>query len=126
MPAAVAWISVTPVKGLRLQARDDVEVTEDGVPGDRAFFLVDERGAMVSATRIGPLVAVVADHDAQAQTLSLRFPDGVEVAGSVELGEREPVRFGGLNLSASPVLGDFSAALSDHCGNGRLRLLAAP
>jgi len=126
MPAAVAWISVTPVKGLRLQARDDVEVTEDGVPGDRAFFLVDERGAMVSATRIGPLVAVVADHDAQAQTLSLRFPDGVEVAGSVELGEREPVRFGGLNLSASPVLGDFSAALSDHCGNGRLRLFAAP
>jgi uncharacterized protein YcbX len=126
MPAAVAWISVTPVKGLRLQARDDVEVTEDGVPGDRAFFLVDERGAMVSATRIGPLVAVVADHDAQAQTLSLRFPDGAEVAGSVELGEREPVRFGGLNLSASPVLGDFSAALSDHCGNGRLRLFAAP
>ena len=60
MVAAVAWISVTPVKGLRLQARDEVQVTEDGVPGDRAFFLVDERGAMVSATRIGPLVSVVA------------------------------------------------------------------
>jgi uncharacterized protein YcbX len=126
MPAAVAWISVTPVKGLRLQAREQVEVTEDGVPGDRAFFLVDERGAMVSATRIGPLVAVVADHDAPAGTLSLRFPDGAEVAGAVELGEREPVRFGGLTLSASPVLGAFSGALTDHCGNGRLRLFAAP
>ena len=126
MPAAVAWISVTPVKGLRLQPRDEVQVAEDGVPGDRAFFLVDERGAMVSATRIGPLVAVVADHDAHAGTLSLRFPDGAEVAGSVALGEREAVRFGGLNLSASPVLGDFSAALSEHCGNGRLRLFAAP
>jgi uncharacterized protein YcbX len=126
MPAAVSWISVTPVKGLRVQARDEVEVTVDGVPGDRAFFLVDERGAMVSATRIGPLVAVVADHDAQAGTLALRFPDGGEVAGSIELGEREPVRFGGLNMSASPVLGEFSAALTEHCGDGALRLFAAP
>jgi uncharacterized protein YcbX len=126
MPAAVSWISVTPVKGLRVQARDEVEVTVDGVPGDRAFFLVDERGAMVSATRIGPLVAVVADHDAHAGTLALRFPDGGEVAGSIELGEREPVRFGGLNMSASPVLGEFSAALTEHCGDGALRLFAAP
>jgi len=126
MPAAVSWISVTPVKGLRVQARDEVEVTVDGVPGDRAFFLVDERGAMVSATRIGPLVAVTADHDAQAGTLALRFPDGGEVAGSIELGEREPVRFGGLNMSASPVLGEFSAALTEHCGDGALRLFAAP
>jgi uncharacterized protein len=126
MPAAVSWIAFTPVKGLRMQARDEVQVTEDGVPGDRAFFLVDERGAMVSATRIGPLVAVVADHDGQAGTLSLHFPDGDEVAGAIELGEREAVRFGGLTLQASPVLGDFSAALSEHCGNGRLRLFAAP
>lgn len=126
MPGAVAWIAFTPVKGLRLQHRRAVELTEDGVPGDRAFFLVDERGAMVSATRIGPLVAVVADHDAQAGTLSLRFPDGDEVAGSIELGEREAVGFGGLTLQASPVLGEFSAALSEHCGNGRLRLFAAP
>jgi uncharacterized protein len=126
MPAAVSWISFTPVKGLRLQSRDEVHVSEDGVPGDRAFFLVDERGAMVSATRIGPLVAVVADHDAQAGILSLRFPDGDAVAGAVELGEREAVGFGGLTLQASPVLGEFSAALSEHCGNGRLRLFAAP
>jgi uncharacterized protein len=126
MPATVAWIAYTPVKGLRLQHRDETQITEDGIPGDRAFFLVDERGAMVSATRIGPLVAVVADHDADAGTLALRFPDGAEVAGPIELGEREAVRFGGLSMSASPVLGEFSAALSDHCGNGRLRLFASP
>src|SRR5918996_3736519 len=116
MAAAVSWISVTPVKGLRLQSRDEVHVSEDGVPGDRAFFLVDERGAMVSATRIGPLVAVVADHDARAGTLSLRFPDGDEVAGSIELGEREAVGFGGVTLQASPVLGEVSAPLSQHRG----------
>jgi uncharacterized protein YcbX len=125
MPATVAWISVTPVKGLRLQDRAEVELTEDGVPGDRAFFLVDENDVMVSAMRLGALVAVVPEHDADANTLSLRFPGGETVTGPIELGEREQVRFGGLTLNASPVLGPFSAALSEHCGK-RLRMIAAP
>ncbi len=125
MVASVAWISVAPVKGLRLQHRDEVQLNESGVPGDRAFFLVDDAGVMVSASRLGPLVAVVPEHDAQAQTLSLRFPGGDEVAGSVELGEPESVRFYGLNLRARPVRGGFSEALSQHCGK-ELRLVAAP
>jgi MOSC domain-containing protein len=122
---SVAWIAFAPVKGLRLQHRDEVDITEDGIAGDRAFFVVDERGAMVSVTRLGPLAAVVADHDASAQTLSLRFPDGAEVAGPVELGEPEPVRFYGLNLRARPLNGAFAEALSEHCGTP-LRLVAAP
>lgn len=125
MAPSVVWISVTPVKGLRMQHRDEVELTEDGVPGDRAFFIVDERGSMISATRLGPLVAVVADHDAEAGTLALRFPDGAVVAAAIALGEREDVRFGKLDLRARPVLGPFSAALSEHCGKP-LRLIAAP
>jgi uncharacterized protein YcbX len=123
--ATIDWISFTPVKGLRLQHRDEVELTEDGVPGDRAFFLVDEHGAMISATRLGPLVAVVPEHDADEGMLSLRFPGGAEVAGAIELGELEDVRFYKLNLRARPVLGAFSEALSEHCGRP-LRLVAAP
>jgi uncharacterized protein YcbX len=125
VPAVIAWISFTPVKGLRLQQLDEVGLTEDGVPGDRAFFLVDEQGEMVSATRLGPLVAVVPEHDAHAGRLSLRFPSGAEVAGPVELGEPEDVRFYGLNLRPRPVLGAFSAALSEHCGTP-VRVVAAP
>ena len=125
MVANVAWISVAPVKGLRLQHRDEVQLDETGVPGDRAFFVVDERGVMVSATRLGPLVAVVPEYDAGAQTLSLRFPDGDAVAGRVELGEPESVRFYGLKLRARPVQGPFSESLSRHCGT-ELRLVAAP
>src|SRR5918996_642302 len=98
MAATVAWISVAPVKGLRLQQRDEALLTEDGVPGDRAFFVIDERGAMVSATRLGCLVAVIAEHD--GDRLSLRFPDGGDVAGQVELGALEDIRFGGLSLGA--------------------------
>src|SRR4051794_14013264 len=125
MPAAVAWIAFAPVKGLRLLARDAVALTEDGVPGDRAFFLVDARDRMVSATRVGPLVAVVPEHDPAAGTLALRFPDGSEVAGRVELGEPEEVAFDDERLRARPVLGAFSQALSEHCATS-LRLVASP
>src|SRR3954451_12614107 len=108
MTATVAWISFTPVKGLRLQDLPEAHVTEDGIPGDRAFFLVDERGFMVSATRLGPLVAGEPSLDADARTLSLRFPDGSDVAGDVELNGFEPVGFYDETLRAQPVGGPFS------------------
>jgi uncharacterized protein YcbX len=125
VPATVTWIAYTPVKGLRLRHCEETSMTVDGVPGDRAFFLVDERRAMVSATRLGPLVAVEAEHDQGAGTLTLTFPDGRTVAGSTELGDAEEVRFHDLTLSASPVIGPFSRALSEHCGVP-LRMFASP
>jgi uncharacterized protein YcbX len=121
----VAWISFTPVKGLRLRQLEEAFVTEDGIPGDRAFFLVGADGTMVNAKRLGPLVTVVAEHDPGAGRLALRFPDGREVAGAVELGDPIPVRFYRMTLQAQPLRGDFSTALSEHAGVS-LRLVAAP
>lgn len=125
MSGSVAWISYTPVKGLRMLALDETELTADGVPGDRAFFVVDERGHMVSITRLGALAAVVPEHDARAQTLALGFPGGDRVEAAIELGEPENVAFFQLALDARPVLGPFAQALSEHCGKP-LRLFAAP
>jgi len=125
VPASVAWISVAPVKGLRLAQRDEVLVDEAGIPGDRAFFLVDGADRLVSADRLGPLVAVVPAHDPAAGTLTLRFPDGHELGGPVELGEGEAVDIYGRRLDARPVLGELSAALSEHCGSP-VRLFTAP
>jgi uncharacterized protein YcbX len=125
VPPRVVWISFTPVKGLRLRELEEAIVTEDGIPGDRAFFLVDAAGTMVNAKRLGALVAVVADHDPLAGRLSLRFPDGREVAGAVELEDPIPVRFYRMTLHARPLRGDFSHALSEHAG-APLWLVAAP
>jgi uncharacterized protein YcbX len=123
--ATVAWISFTPVKGLRLLHAEEVSLTEDGVPGDRAFFLVDAHNRLTSVTRVGPLVEVVPEHDAAAGTLTLRFPDGEEVSGPVELGEPVEVSFYRARLQVRPVLGAFSEALSEHCGTP-LQMVAAP
>jgi len=125
VPPRVAWISFTPVKGLRLQQLEDTLVTPDGIPGDRAFFLVDGDGTMVNAKRLGPLLTVRADYDGDAGRLALRFPDGHDVAGAVELDDPVPVRFYRMTLQARPLRGDFSAALSEHAG-ASLRLVAAP
>jgi uncharacterized protein YcbX len=125
VPPSVSWISFTPVKGLRLRQLEAAQLTPDGIPGDRAFFLVDERGALANGKQLGPLLRVIAEHDAGAGRLSLRFPDGREVAGEVRLGAPEPVRFYGLTLRARPLAGPFSAALSEHAG-APLRLVAAP
>lgn len=113
------------MKGLALHAPEEVELTADGIPGDRAFFLVDREGRMVSLKRLGALSQVSASYDADAGALALRFPGGRTLAGDVKLGAPERVAFYGLTLEARPVVGPFSEALSDHVG-AAVRLVAAP
>lgn len=125
MPARVDWIATTPVKGLRLHHQREALVTSRGIAGDRAFFLVDEAGRMVSLKRLGTLAAVLAEHDHAAGRLTLRFPDGREVTAAVEPGAPEPVAFYGMTLTVRPLAGPFAAALSEHAG-APLRLVAAP
>ena len=61
--ASVAWISVSPVKGLALRQLDECELTEAGVAGDRAFFLVDEDGRLVNSKGLGALQQIVPRFD---------------------------------------------------------------
>lgn len=125
MSATVAWIAIAPIKGLRLQQLEAAEVTPWGVRGDRAFVLVDADGRMVSATRIGALLAIVPHHDAHAGTLALAFPGGEQVSAPIELGAPATVAFYGNEHPAHELAGPFSAAISAHCGVA-LRLLALP
>lgn len=125
MSGRVAWIQIAPVKGLALVERESVEVTRRGIEGDRDFFVVDEHPRMISATRIGELLQVAAEHDRAAGTLVLCFPDGAQTGGEIELGPEEHVDFFGLSMPVRPVLGDHDAALSEQAGQP-LRLMAAP
>jgi uncharacterized protein YcbX len=80
---------------------------------------------MVNGKRVGALQSVEAAHEPGSSALTLVFPGRAALSGSVELGVAESVRFYGLTLHARPLLGEFSAALSEHCGVP-LRLFAAP
>jgi uncharacterized protein YcbX len=105
---------MTPVKGLRVVAHQEVELTRDGVCQDRRFYLVDPRGWMVNGKQLGMLNEIVAVYDHDARTLELRFPDGASVGGPIELGELLQTRFYSLPAQARELLGAFSAALSEH------------
>jgi uncharacterized protein YcbX len=93
---------------------DAVELDVTGVRGDRRFYLVDDEGALLNAKRAPGLLAVRAELD-DGRPL-LRFPDGSDVAGEVELGPRIVTSFFGRPVEGRLVEGPWSEALSAYVG----------
>jgi uncharacterized protein YcbX len=118
----IAWISRTPVKALKLQQLDEVELGEAGVDGDRHFYLVGETGRLISNKDHPTFQLVAADYDAGADTLALRFPDGREVSGTVERGEEVQTIFHRRPRTARLVHGPWADALSE-LGGAPVRLV---
>lgn len=122
MAGRVAWISVAPVKGLALAAREEVHVGAAGVEENRRFHLVDDAGRLMNGKSLGGLVAVQASWDPDAGGLELRFPDGRVVAGQVELGEPVETIFYGRPVAGREVVGPWAEVLSASLGRA-LRLV---
>ena len=116
MTARVSWISLTPVKATMLHLVDEVDLLESGVRGDRRFYLVTERGRLVSNKDYGPLQLVRADYDADEDALSLRFADGVVVEGAVERGDEIDTTFHTRQRAARVVVGPWADAVSELMG----------
>src|SRR3954452_3324560 len=69
--ATVAWISYTPVKGLALVQPGSVQLTERGVADDRRFHVIDARGRLTNAKRLGVLQQVTPAWDEASGRLAL-------------------------------------------------------
>jgi uncharacterized protein len=126
----VTALGIAPVKGLRVVNVERLALEPGGARGDRRFYLVEQRGWMVNGKHSGALNEVsaeldVGDPDAgAAERLTLRFPDGAEVSGAIELGEELQTRFHSRPRTARLVRGPFSAALSEHTRE-QLRIVQA-
>lgn len=121
----ITRISFTPVKGMRIASLEETALSRYGIPGDRAFYLVDGRRRMVNAKRVGGLLMIQPEFDLAAGVLRLLFPDGSVCEENVSVGEPEAVTFFGVQAQARPVDGPFSAAISEFVGE-ELRLMARP
>ncbi len=110
MPA-VARINVTPVKGLGLLHPEEVELTERGVESNRRYYLI-QGWRLYNGKDHGQLVRIAAE--ARNGELTLRFPDGRQVSGEVELGEAVTTNFWGRAVTGRLVLGPWSDAISDY------------
>jgi MOSC domain-containing protein len=122
MAGSVAWITYAPVKGLRLQSVDEVELGLAGAPGDRRFHLVAENGRLINGKFASELFQVSAESDPAGTSLTLRFPDGSVLQREVELGDTVETGFYGRPVRGRLVNGAFAAALSDLAGM-QLRLV---
>jgi uncharacterized protein len=110
--ARVTRISIAPVKGLGLRHPDAVELTTRGVTENRRLHLVDGTGRLVNGKTRMALMKVFSTLDLAAGTLVLRFPEGGEVAGELELGAPQTTIFFGRPVSGRTVAGPFADALS--------------
>lgn len=120
--ANVAALATAPVKGLRLQSREALQLGSTGAVDDRRFFLIDHDDRMVNARRIRKLSAIVARYDPDQRRLAMTFPDGAVVAGEIELGESLRPRIFARELPVARVIGPWARALSDYSGRD-LRLV---
>jgi uncharacterized protein YcbX len=111
----VEAIYISPVKSLRLSSVERARVERRGIAGDRAFFVMDERGRVVTQREHGRLTLVEATYDVDAGRLRLAFPEGA-FEGEVRTGEAVEGRFYGTPISGRVVEGPFDEALSTFVG----------
>ncbi len=112
--STVTALSVTPVKATRLHSVEAIDLEADGARGDRRFFVVDDRSRMVNAKMLGELQTVVARCTDGA--LAFTFPDGRTVESPIEFGPALDVTFHSVPVTARPLLGALSDALSESVG----------
>jgi hypothetical protein len=112
----VSRLLTTPVKGLRIIPRDEVRLGPSGVIENRRFFLVDEGDGMVNGKRLKELQRVIADYSHEQRELTLHFPDGGIVSGTIRPGAMFAASWFGTAVPAVEVDGPWSAALSEYVG----------
>jgi hypothetical protein len=115
----VARISVTPVKGFALLHPDEVELTENGVVGDRRFLLANADGKRLRSSLTAWPIVVSGEYDVSTERLRLRFPGGAVVDDSA-VGSG-PVRewdlHGGSTGRGQVVEGEWNDRLSALAGH---------
>lgn len=112
----VARLSVTPVKGLAVQHPSSIVVTPDGVEGDRALFLIDEAGTLISCTELGDLISHRAHFDPLSGVLEVTDSDGASRVGPVHRGDAVTTDFYGERLVPGHVVPAWGQYFSDIAG----------
>lgn len=108
---------MTPVKGTRLRHPASVELTAQGIPGNRRFHFVDELGELASCTDVGALLRLGADWEPAAERLVIELPDGTRIEQATDrLGARHVTDFDGRPVTGRFVAGPVDEAVSGFVG----------
>jgi uncharacterized protein YcbX len=116
MPVTVEAIWLAPVKSLALQRVERAQLTVHGIRGDRAFFLVDERGRIATQREHPALTQVYALYDPDRGELAIRLPGGETASAVVQDAGALTAVFSGRQVRGVLVRGPWEAALSRFIG----------
>ncbi len=116
MTGHVVRISLAPIKALGLVHPEAVELGEQGVAGDRRFWLVNPAGRLVNGKVHPELMRVHPEWDEATRRLALRFPDGSVTEGIVEPGAPVAAEMYGESHPSRTVPGPWQEALSEFAG----------
>jgi uncharacterized protein YcbX len=115
--ARVRAIHLSPIKSLGLMSSERAVVTPDGIAGDRAFVLLDDRGEVATMRRYGALARAGSRFDPDTRRLVVVLPDGSEVSDIAGGDERETVLMFGRDVQGTLVEGPWAEALSELAGS---------
>jgi MOSC domain-containing protein len=126
--ARVRAIHLSPVKSLGLMQTERVTLTHDGIPGDRAFVVLDHRDEVATLRRYGALAHASTRFDVERGELAMLLPGGREVTAAVEDGPEHEVQMFGRPLRGAIVEGPWAEELSALTGVPMrlMRALAGP
>jgi uncharacterized protein YcbX len=102
----VEAIHLAPVKSLGLVHPTSAYVERQGIAEDRRLYVIDLHGRLVTQRTHGALVQVTPHYQLQPEWLSLHFPNGLSLAGSLMLGEAVVTQIWGRYVGRVPL----------HCG----------
>ena len=114
--ARLTRINVTPVKSLRLDHPEEIELLPEGAREDRRFLLVDDGGRLYNGKRDTTLVRTGASWDPASRRLALTLADGSVVEDEIGDGASMLVDVYGRRLRGRVAQGPWADALSDLAG----------
>ncbi|WP_169988540.1 MOSC domain-containing protein [Microbispora sp. H10836] len=121
----VSLLTTSAIKGLGVDHPREIELTPTGARGDRAFFLVDEDGSLISVTRTGTWVGLTAEYDRAAGMLTVGSPDGMWLEEEVRLGDRLVADFYGYRSVPGRIVEGPWSDLFSTLANRVVRLVLA-
>jgi uncharacterized protein len=117
LPVTVSELAIAPVKGMRLQRSNQIQLGRHGVTGDREFLIVDDDGKLLLTARNPRLLRVEPRWEPARNLLALRFPDGGIVEDAPGPGTAAVTRmYDGREIAGRVIPGPLSAALSGYLG----------
>lgn len=112
----IANIHVSPIKSVGLINFDEIYVSENGIPADRRFFLLDADNQLLTQRQIGKLTQIIADYIPDTGQLTVQFPDGSVITEIAKTGRSVQTTMFGRSVAGKVLIGKFSDAFSEFCG----------